>query len=184
MQQVAVFANTQEVELIVNGRSLGRKANDNTAPGTQHIVTWQDVPYGRGGSIVAVGYDGGREVARHTVQTAGKATALKVEVETPQGWKADGMDLQYLKVYAVDGRGRVVPGFDLKTSFQVQGAATLLAVDNGDHYTDELFLDVPAKNMKGGFVQAILRSGRAAGSVTVTITAGNLKKTVTLATEP
>ncbi|MBR4774492.1 MAG: DUF4982 domain-containing protein [Bacteroidales bacterium] len=183
-QQVAVFTNTQEVELIVNGRSLGRKANDNTAPGTQHIVTWQDVPYGRGGSIVAVGYDGGKEVARHTVQTAGKATALKVEVETPHGWKADGMDLQYLKVYAVDSRGRVVPGFGQKASFQVEGAATLLAVDNGDHYTDELFLGVPAKDMKGGFVQAILRSGRAAGPVTVTITAGNLKKTVTLATEP
>lgn len=183
-QQVAVFANTDEVELIVNGRSLGRKSNDSTAPGTQHIVTWQDVPYGRGGSIVAVGYNGGREVARHTVQTAGKAVALKVEVETPQGWKADGMDLQYLRVYAVDSRGRVVPGFSQKAEFRVTGAAALLAVDNGDHYTNDLFLDVPAKPMKGGFIQAILRSGRSAGPVTVNITAGNLKKTVTLATEP
>ena len=183
-QQVAVFANTEEVELIVNGRSLGRKANDSTAPGTQHIVTWQDVPYGRGGSIVAVGYNGGKEAARHTVQTAGKAVALKVEVETPQGWKADGMDLQYLRVYAVDSRGRVVPGFAQKASFQVEGAASLLAVDNGDHYTDELFLDVPVKDMKGGFIQAILRSGRSAGPVTVKITAGNIKKTITLSTEP
>ena len=109
---------------------------------------------------------------------------MKVEVETPQGWKADGMDLQYLRVYAVDSRGRVVPGFGQKASFQVEGAASLLALDNGDHYTDELFLDVPAKDMKGGFIQAILRSGRSAGPVTVKITAGNLKKTITLSTEP
>ena len=158
VRQVAVFSNAGEVELIVNGRSLGRKPNCNTEPGTQHIVTWKDVPYGKGGSIVAVAYDGGREVARHRVETAGKAAALRLEAETPDSWYSDGTDLQYVRVTAVDRRGRVVPGFSEKLSVEVEGAASLLAMDNGDHFTDELFAGVDSKEMRDGFMQVILRS--------------------------
>ena len=181
-QQVAVFSNAEQVELFVNGRSLGRKANDNTEPGTQHIVTWKDVPYGRGGSLEAVGYTAGRAVARHRIETAGKAVALRVEAETPDSWEADGMDLQYLKVYAVDRKGRVVPGFSEPVTVSVDGAATLLAVDNGDHYTDELFCGVDTKAMRRGFLQVILRSGREAGPVTVSLSSSSLKKSLSLQT--
>ena len=166
----------------MNGRSLGRKANDNTEPGTQHIVTWKDVPYGRGGSLEAVGYTAGRAVARHRIETAGKAVALRVEAETPDSWEADGMDLQYLKVYAVDRKGRVVPGFSEPVTVSVDGAATLLAVDNGDHYTDELFCGVDTKAMRRGFLQVILRSGRETGPVTVSLSSSSLKKSLSLQT--
>lgn len=182
-QQVAVFSNAEEVELLVNGKSLGRKANANTEPGTQHIVTFKDVPYGKGGRIEAVGYNAGREVARHRIETAGKAVALRVEAETPDSWEADGMDLQYLKVYAVDRKGRVVPGFSETVSVSVEGAATLLATDNGDHFTDELSLGVGSKAMRGGFLQVILRSRREAGPVTVRLRSPSLKKTLTLQAE-
>lgn len=180
-QQVAVFSNAEEVELIVNGRRLGRKANDNSESGTQHIVTWKDVPYSPG-YIEAVGYAAGRETARHRVETAGKAVALRVEAETPDSWTADGMDLQYLRVFAVDGKGRVVPGFDEAVTVTVDGAATLLALDNGDHYTDELFFGVDSKRMRGGFLQVILRSTRTSGKVTVNLSSASLKKSVTLQT--
>ncbi len=182
-QQVAVFSNAEEVELLVNGKSLGRKANANTEPGTQHIVTFKDVPYGKGGRIEAVGYNAGREVARHRIETAGKAVALRVEAETPDSWEADGMDLQYLKVYAVDRKGRVVRGFSETVNVSVEGAATLLATDNGDHFTDELSLGVGSKAMRGGFLQVILRSKREAGPVTVRLSSPSLKKTLTLQTE-
>ena len=181
-QQVAVFSNAEEVELIVNGRRLGRKANNNTEPGTQHIVTWKDVPYGRGGNIEAVGYTAGREVARHRIETAGPAVALRVEAETPDSWDADGMDLQYLKVYAVDRKGRVVPGFSEPVTVSVDGAASLVALDNADHLTDELFYGVDTKPMRGGFLQVILRSKRAPGTVTVNLSSSSLKKSLSLQT--
>ena len=182
-QQVAVFSNAEEVELIVNGRRMGRKANNNTEPGTQHIVTWKDVPYGRGGSIEAVGYTAGREVARHRIETAGRAVALRVEAETPDSWEADGMDLQYLKVYAVDRKGRVVPSFSEPLTVSVDGAASLLAIDNGDHLTNELFCGVDTKAMRRGFLQVILRSRRTSGAVTVRLSSPSLSKTLTMETK-
>ena len=182
-QQVAVFSNAEQVELFVNGRSLGRRANDNTEPGTQHIVTWKDVPYGRGGSLEAVGYKAGREIARHRIETAGRAVALRVEAETPDNWEADGMDLQYLKVYAVDRKGRRVPDFSEPVTVNVDGAASLLTLDDGDHYTELLSYGVDTKAMRRGFLQVILRSKRAPGAVTVSLSSRSLKKTVSLETE-
>ena len=66
-------------------------------------------------------------------------------------WKADGMDLQYVKVYAVDSKGRVVPATEGEVTFEVSGEARLIAVDNGDHMTDELFSG-NHKKLHQGFV--------------------------------
>ena len=178
---VAVFTNAEEAELFLNGKSLGRKPNDNSAPEMRNVIVWQDVPYGKGGSLEAVGYNAGKAAARHKVETAGKAVRLKVEAESSQGWKGDGMGLRYLKVRAVDKKGRVVPGFDEALSVSVEGAATLLALDNGDHYTDELFHGVDCKHMKDGFMLVILRSIRGQeGPVKVKLFSPSLKTTVDL----
>lgn len=59
---------------------------------------------------------------------------------------------------------------------------TLLAVDNGDHYTDELFCGVDTKAMRRGFLQVILRSGRETGPVTVSLSSSSLKKSLSLQT--
>ncbi len=67
------------------------------------------------------------------------------------------MDLQYVKVYAVDNKGRVVPDTKDEVTFKVSGAARLIAVDNGDHFTDELFTG-NTKKLHKGFIMAILRS--------------------------
>ena len=50
--------------------------------------------------------------------------------------KADGMGLQYVKVYAVDNKGRVVPNYDGKITFNIDGPARIIAVDNGNHSSD------------------------------------------------
>lgn len=182
LQQIATFTNAEEVELIVNGKSLGKKKNDSTDNDTHHIVVWRNVPYGNGGSIKAVAYNGGKAVATHLVETAGKAVALKMEVETPDSWDADGMDLQYIKVYAVDRKGRVVPGYEEPVSVDVSGAASLYALDNGDHFTNDLFNGVTVKKMKGGYMQIIVRSAKEAGDVVVKATSNSLKSNVKLKT--
>ena len=179
-QKVAVFSNADEVELLLNGKSLGRKPNVSEDICQSNIVVYQDVPFAPG-RIEAVAYRSGREVARHTVETAGKAVRLNVEPEVPDQWKADGMSLQYLRVTAVDRKGRVVPGFDEPLTVSVDGPATFVAMDNGDHYTDELFYNVTTKKMKGGFMQVILRSKRGeAGAVRVQFEAASLKATADL----
>ena len=140
------------------------------------------------GRLTAIGYNEGREVCRHQIETTGRAVALKVEVETPAPvklakgeqladcWRADGMDLEYLKIWAVDAKGRRVYDATGEVSVQVEGAATLHALDNADHYTDLLFTpDIDHKPLKTGFMQAILRSTREAGAVTVRVSCPGLK---------
>ena len=86
----------------------------------------------------------------------------------------DSMDLQYVKVYAVDSKGRVVPATEGEVTFEVSGEARLIAVDNGDHMTDELFSG-NHKKLHQGFVMAILRSSQTSGNVKIKASLKGLK---------
>lgn len=141
-KQVCAFTNAEEVELFVNGESQGCVKNDTADVFRRGVCAWQ-VSYGKGGRVVAVAYNGGKEVARHEIATTGGAERLEIEEEEimPSGaFTADGMSLKYLWIKAVDSKGRVVPDADQKVTVTVSGASELVALDNGDHYTDELFI--------------------------------------------
>ena len=172
-QKVFVFTNAEEAELLVNGTSLGTKKNDGQGKGKNRIL-WEGVDYGNGGSIIAVAKTGGKEVARHELKTTGKAVKLRLETETPD-WCADGMNLKYIHVYAVDKAGNIVPTVADEVKIDVSGEATIQAIDNGDHYTDEL-LDVNPKNMYRGQILLILRSTQKAGDVRIKVTSPALKE--------
>lgn len=177
------YTNACSVELLVNGKSMGIQQNDTTRMDLRNMIYWKDVPYGNGGSLEAVARDkAGREVARHRIESPGKAVALKMEAETPMGWKADGMDLQYIRVTAVDKKGRPVWDYNESLALQIEGAARLVALDNGDHYTSDLFHEVTSKRMHQGRMQIILRSNREQGSVTVKINSSKLKGVLKLRT--
>jgi len=165
------FTNADEVELFVNGKSLGVKKN-NIEVSKRNMILWQNVPF-TPGKVTAVARSNGKEIARHQLETTGKAVAMKLEPENTD-WKADGMDLQYVKVYAVDSKGRIVPDAVGKVTFEVTGQAKLIAVDNGDHFSDELF-DGNARELHNGFAMAVLRSNRQAGEVKIKITSKGLK---------
>ena len=164
---------TYEVELLVNGKSFGIQKNKRDDIQSRNMIYWKDIPYGKGGNILAIARNNGKEVARHLLETTGKAKALKIELENAD-WKADGMDLQYVKVYAVDGKGRVVPAAEGEVTFEVSGEARLIAVDNGDHMTDELFSG-NHKKLHQGFVMAILHSSQTGGDVKVKASLKGLK---------
>ena len=113
-------------------------------------------------------------MAKAWVETAGQPTRLVIETENPD-WRADGMDLQYVKVRAVDKKGRVVPTNDYKETFQVEGPARMIAVDNGDHSSNDLF-DGNEKQLYEGFAMAIARSSKdMPGKVKVTVNCKGLK---------
>lgn len=172
-QNLFTYTNADEVELLVNGKSLGIQKNKRDDIRSRNMIYWQNIPYGKGGNIIAIARNNGKEVARHQLETTGKAKALKIELENAD-WKADGMDLQYVKVYAVDSKGRVVPATEGEVAFEVSGEAKLIAVDNGDHMTDELFSG-NHKKLHQGFVMAILRSNQTSGNVKIKASLKGLK---------
>lgn len=165
------YTNADEVELLVNGKSIGVQKNSAEVT-KRNTIYWKNVPYSAG-RITAIARKGSKEVARHELETTGKAVALKLETENPN-WKADGMDLQYVKVYAVDSNGNKVPTVSGEVTFDVSGPATIIAVDNGNHSSDDLF-EGNKKKLYNGFAMAILRSSQKGGTVKLKVSATGLK---------
>lgn len=167
MKVVRVYTNREEVELFLDGVSLGVKKNDAAEKEGRNIVTWQ-VPFAPG-ELKAVAGD-----VSHAIRTAGEAVEMKVEVEADD-YRADGKDLIYVRCRAVDANGTQVRSWNGKVSFSCEGAAKFLACDNGDHYTDELFTpNIAAKNAKDGFILGVFRCGNEHGRATLRIDAEGL----------
>lgn len=143
-EQVSLYTytNGDEVELFLNGKSLGVKKNSND-PKLRARIKWDNIAYAPG-TLVAVAKKNGKVVARHQIETTGEAVALKLvpDIET---WHADGKDLMHVRIYAVDKKGRRVlnvkdaKAFD-KLTFTVKGDANIVAVDNGNIASDELHI--------------------------------------------
>ena len=98
---------------------------------------------------------------------------MEIECENASDWTADGMDLQYVNVYARDVAGNRVPTAVDEVSFEVFGAATLHATDDGDHYSPHLF-NISRRPMCRGFAQAILRSKPTPGRVVLRVSSPTL----------
>ena len=175
-KDVKVYTNCREVELILNGRTLGVKPNDGATPQTRNIVGFE-VPF-EPGTLEARGRGDKTGGAVATVTTAGEAVQLHCEVEADD-YVADGKDLIYVRCRAVDKRGNQVRGYTGKVAFESEGAARFLGCDNGDHYTDELFTsEVAAKEAKGGFILGVFRTGRAGGEAKIRIKPDGLPEVI------
>ena len=132
---VRVYGNTEDVELLLNGRSLGRK----TLQRYGHLQ-WS-VPY-EPGTLVARGYRRGEWVASDTVATTGDGAAVRLTVDRAK-IRADGTDVALVTVNVVDREGRVVPTAGQRIDFDVEGAARLIGMGNGDPGSHEA--DKPAE---------------------------------------
>jgi beta-galactosidase len=177
---VTVFTNAQEVDLRINGRSAGRRSNPTGDPKHRDQLTWDGIIYAEG-NIEAVAYNDGKPVARHRIETAGKPVRLTATPDNAE-WQADGTDLQYVRINAVDSKGRLVPYAQGELKFEVTGDATIIATDNGDITSDELHTS-PVRSLYGGSALVILRAGRTASGVTLKVTSADYKPlTLKLAT--
>ncbi len=177
------YTNGDEVELFLNGKSLGVKKNSED-PKLRDRIKWDGIEYAPG-TIVAVAKKNGKVVARHQIETTGEAVALKIvpDVET---WHADGQDLLHVRVYAVDKKGRRVVSprdkraFD-KLTFTVKGDANIVGVDNGNIASDELHIGktqlekTAQRSLFQGSALVILRAGDKAGKVELNVAGENLK---------
>ena len=170
------FTNAHEVELLLNGKSLGRKQNPE-APKLRNQIYWKDIPY-QHGRLEAVGYDkNGKPVARHTLETTGKAVKLIVTPDN-NDWIADGQDLQHLRITAVDSKGRRVLSAADDLRFEVEGDARIVAVTNGDITSEELNVTDHRRLWKGS-AMVILRAGTNPSKVTLKTLSEHYKPIIT-----
>ena len=162
------YNNADEVELFLNGKSLGRSAN---TPERLHAF-WAEVPF-EPGRLEAVSYQGEREIARTARETAGSAAALRLTADRKR-ISADGYDLCFITVEAVDADGRPVPVADNMLQFSVKGRGELFGVDNGNA-ADTLCLKGSQKALFGGKALAVVRSLRdQRGIATLTVSSPDL----------
>ena len=173
---IVTYTNADKVELKVNGRSVGVKENPKDDPGHRNQIIWEDVKYERG-RVEAIALTGGKEVARHMIETAGKAVKLVV-VPDNSSWKADGMDLQHLRVHAVDSKGRRVYSCQEELTFEVEGDARIVAVTNGDINSEELNVQ-DHRRLWNGSAMVILRAGQSPSKITLKTSAAGFKTVVT-----
>lgn len=173
------YTNADEVELLINGKSVGVKKNDRNNPKVRNKIKWDGVAY-QNGNVEAVARTGGKVVARHKIETTGEAKKLTAVADNRE-WKADGMDLQHIRVCAVDSKGRRVQTSDDNIKFEVTGPADIVGVINGNLASDELTVG-NSRSLYKGTATVILRSRKEAGKVVLTATADGLKaaKTVML----
>jgi beta-galactosidase len=157
--EVWVHGNCAEVELLLNGRSLGRKA----MPRNRHLV-WS-VPYAPG-RLEARGYDGGgRRVARAVRETAGPARRVVLSADR-RSYVTDGSDLAILRAEIVDARGRPVPDADDLLRFTVESGGEVIGVGNGNPTSLEADLASERRTFHG-LAQALVRIGRKTGPIIV-----------------
>ena len=177
------YTNGDEVELFLNGKSLGVKKNSND-PKLRARIKWDNIAYAPG-TLVAVAKKNGKVVARYQIETTGEAVALKLvpDIET---WHADGKDLMHVRIYAVDKKGRRVlnvkdaKAFD-KLTFTVKGDANIVAVDNGNIASDELHIGKTQleksiqRHLFQGSALVILRAGDKPGKIELSVAGEKMK---------
>ena len=153
---VWVYTNLDEVELLVNGASLGSKK----VPHLGH-VEWmvKYVP----GAIEARGSKNGKVVLTEKRETTGEPAAIRLTADRAE-INADGEDIAILTVEALDKEGRPVPTADNLIGFKVFGDGNLIGVGNGDpncHESDK----EPRRSLFNGLAQVIVQSTKRAGEV-------------------
>jgi beta-galactosidase len=163
------YTNAEEVELLLNGRSLGgkkkgepfvipvgQKTSDDLRFTTKYRLVWE-VPYAPG-TLKAVAYAGGKPVAITEVKTAGAPARVALVPDRPTIY-ADGEDLSFITVRIEDVDGNLVPGADNLVRFAVEGAGGIAAVDNGNAASLEAFQSGRRKAFSG-LALVIVRSKR------------------------
>ena len=166
--QVDVYFNCDEVELRLNGRSLGRRPS---SVAQRYIATFA-VPY-EPGTLQAIAWRGGEVVAEQSIQTAGPAVRLELEVDRTS-IRACRNDLAFVTVRALDANGVLVPDAAQQVYFTLQGAGTIAAVSSADPCTTESYRGT-LRRLWRGRAMAVVRPDGTAGALTLAAHADGLQ---------
>jgi beta-galactosidase len=163
---VEVYADADEVELILNDVSVGRRAAGRES---KFISTFEDVLY-ESGCLEAIAYHDGTEIKRSRLRSAVGPVMLNVEVDRAQIAAHPG-DLAFVTIELRDTAGTLVTCSDRSVHVQVQGAAALQALGSARPVNDESFLSDRHRTFEGRALAAVRPTGP--GPVTVTVSSGD-----------
>ena len=178
VKPVQVVSTGEEVELFLNGNSLGKGKRQ-----YNFLFTIDNVAF-KPGKLEAVSYNkAGKEISRYAVNTAGEPASLKLTaIQNPEGFHADGADMTLIQVEVVDKDGQRCPLDNRTIQFTLKGQAEWrggIAQGKNNHILDT---NLP---VECGINRALIRSTTAAGKVTLTAQAkGLLSASLTLETVP
>jgi beta-galactosidase len=163
----AYYNNADEVELFLNGKSLGLKKKAGEDLHVFWRITFQP------GELKAISRKDGKEVLTKTMSTTGEPAKILLEADRSE-INAGGNDLSFVTVKVVDKEGRVVPYAENQIKFSIEGDAEIAGVDNGNQTSMESF---KADNRKAfhGLCQVILRSKEKTGAVKLKASAEGLE---------
>lgn len=179
------YTNCDEVELFLNGKSLGKKVKgkdftmiharyngfEQGMYKSMYRLNWQ-VPF-ETGAIKVVGFKDGKEVATKEIKTAGKPAKIKLIADRDK-LEASGVDLSFITVRIEDTDGNLVPESDNLVTFKVEGAGVLEAVGNGNQASLESFKEDHIKAFSG-MCLAIIRTTESAGTIKLTAISDGLE---------
>lgn len=165
--RVDVYSIDEEVELFVNGVSVGRRpSGDAQKNKTSFEVTYEP------GTIEVVGYRGGEETGRTSLKTAAAPASLCLTADRPEIHLIFG-DLAYVTVEIVDQDGALVKWADTEVTFEVTGAGVLIAVGTANPMSEELYVGNKRKAWNGRLM-AVVRSNGPAGEILLKASAEGL----------
>ncbi len=165
-EYVEVYTNCDEVELFLNGKSLGtKKKNANDSP-----LNWR-VGF-EPGTIKAVGRNSGKIVSEFELRTAGKPARVVLSPDKTT-IANDWNDVVHVNATVVDANGVIVPTANNRVSFEATGSGVIAAVDSGDNSDHDPF---QAKNRRAfqGRLVALIKANRSEGRITVAAKADGL----------
>ncbi|HZM06422.1 MAG TPA: glycoside hydrolase family 2 TIM barrel-domain containing protein [Candidatus Saccharimonadales bacterium] len=166
-ETVEVYSNCEEVELRINGRSLGAQ----TLPADASPRIWT-VPF-EAGEFAAVGRNHGRVVAQNTLRTAGPAAQI-VLTANKRAVRADWDGVAEVRAQVVDARGVPAPTADNLITFDLSGPGVIAAVDNADNSSHESF-QAPQRRAFKGECAAMIKATSNKGTIRLTASADGLK---------
>ncbi len=157
---VKVYSSCEEVELFLNGKSLGKMKTGREAKFTaQYQVEYAS------GTLRVAGYTGGTEVASGELRTTGKPENLSLFADR-ETIKADGQDLCYVTVEINDNGGLRVPTAGNLVKFGIKGPGRIIAVGSSDPLGDQSFTR-PERKAYQGRCLVIIKSENKAGEITL-----------------
>jgi len=159
--EVVVCSGHQNVELFLNGKSLGVKETNQE---NQWIAKWE-VAF-QPGELQAIAFDNEKEVASKSLKTAGQAAKIALTADRRE-ITANGQDLSYITVELPDENGLLNPETQNQIHFEIEGPGEIIAVASSNPLSVESFQQAKRKAYKGKCL-VIVKSGTDAGEIVLT----------------
>lgn len=165
---VSVFSSCEQVELFLNGNSLGKKFTNRS---TKFIASW-NVPY-QAGILKAIGYTGKKKIKVSELISAQEATQIKLSADKTK-IKADGEDLVYVTVELTDENQTINPKAENLIKFTIEGGGSIVGVGNSNPVSTESYQQ-PQRKAWHGRCLVIVKVNKQAGSITLNARSEGLK---------